>query len=108
MSAESILCCARELGIRLELVGDKVRCYAGSVPPDFVDQLRRHKADVMEYLRHRQSHCQVCLCDGFAFDVDVTCSVCGGHVCVNCGGCLRASYLWRHVEGETLGSEYLR
>ena len=52
MKAETILQRARELGITLSLAGDRIR-YApkSATPQHFVELLRTHKADLMEYLR---------------------------------------------------------
>ena len=39
------------LGVKLEVVGDKVRLFPGSlVPPDILEELRQHKSEIIEHL----------------------------------------------------------
>ena len=39
------------LGVKLEVVGDKVRLIPGSlVPPDVLEELRQHKSEIIEHL----------------------------------------------------------
>ena len=52
MNAEGIVERAHALGISLSVAGDRVRYAPKSVaPPDFVETLREHKAEVLTYLR---------------------------------------------------------
>ncbi len=59
MNAEAIAQRARELGVTLTVAGDRIR-YApkSATPPDFVDALREHKAEVLQVLRDREKHCR--------------------------------------------------
>jgi hypothetical protein len=52
MNAEAIVQRARELGITLIVVGDRIRYTPKSITPDdLVEELREHKPEVMSYLR---------------------------------------------------------
>ena len=52
MGAKAILDQANELGITLRAVDDHIRYRPkASAPPEFVEALRQHKADVLGYLR---------------------------------------------------------
>lgn len=54
MSAETVVQHAQELGITLTLNGDKIQMRPGSAAsPDFVDELRRNKDEVLDYLRQQ-------------------------------------------------------
>lgn len=52
MNAEAIVQLAHELSITLSLAGDRIR-YApkSATPPNLVEMLRQHKAELIEYLR---------------------------------------------------------
>jgi hypothetical protein len=51
MTAEAILRRALELGIRLEVAGDRIRYAPKSIAPeDFVASLREHKPEILRYL----------------------------------------------------------
>lgn len=54
MNAESILQKTHKLGIKLVLAGDRIR-YAPKLktPPDLVEELRRHKADIISHLQRQ-------------------------------------------------------
>ncbi len=54
MDAENIIQRTRKLGITLALVGDRIR-YAPrqKAPPELVDDLRRHKADIISHLQRQ-------------------------------------------------------
>jgi len=54
MDAENIIQRTRKLGITLALVGDRIR-YAPrqKAPPELVEELRRHKADLVSHLQHQ-------------------------------------------------------
>ena len=55
MSVESILRRADELGIALKVAGERIQYRPKSVaPPDFVEELRRHKPEVVEHLRQAE------------------------------------------------------
>ena len=60
VNAEHIVQRAHLLGISLSVAGDKIR-YApkSSTPPDFVDTLREHKAEVLAYLREPSFQCWI-------------------------------------------------
>ena len=60
MNAEAIAQRARELGVTLTAAGDKIR-YApkSATPPAFVDALRKHKAEVLAYLREPSFQCWI-------------------------------------------------
>ena len=103
MSAEAVLCHARELGITLTLVGDKVRYSPRAVPAGFVEELRQHKQRVIEYLKSRSNHCHACVCDPWCARDDAACHVCHGPLCVDCGDCLNASAVWRKAQGLIVG-----
>jgi tubulysin polyketide synthase-like protein len=50
-TAELVLSRLRRLGVTLTPVGDKIRCRPGSVvPPDLLDDLRRHKPEILKHL----------------------------------------------------------
>lgn len=54
MGAPEVLHRLETLGITLEMAGDKLRFWPASrVPPDLVEELRKHKAAVLARLRHR-------------------------------------------------------
>jgi len=43
------------LGVKLEVVGDKVRLIPGSlVPPDILEELRQHKSEIIEHLTSKR------------------------------------------------------
>lgn len=55
MSAEMVLDRAADLGITLTVKGDRIRyCPKSVAPADFVEELRRHKPEIMEQLRQQK------------------------------------------------------
>ena len=56
MDAKAIVQEAQRRGIKLRVVGDKIRfAPKAQTPPEFVEQLRQYKAQVMALLRNRQT-----------------------------------------------------
>ena len=41
---------AHELGLRLEPAGDRLNVFGGYCPPDFAEELRQHKAELLAWL----------------------------------------------------------
>ena len=97
MSAESVLTQAHELGITLTLNGDKIRYSPKTVPPEFLSELKLYKAQVIQRLQQRVC-CRGCLCDNYERTQAPRCPACFGDTCANCGGCIRASLMWREPE----------
>ncbi len=97
MTVESVLTRARELGITLTLNGDRIRYSPKSVPPDFLDELRQYKAQVIERLQ-RTRCCRACVCDAYDRRTEPNCPACQSNTCATCEGCIRASLLWRESE----------
>lgn len=55
MGAEAVLDRARELGVALRLLdGARLECRSSSpIPSDLLEELRLHKAEVLDYLRQK-------------------------------------------------------
>ena len=84
VNAQSLLTRAQKMGISLRIVGEQIRYRPrASTPPEFVEELKNHKAEVMELLTEPEalgtdveSHeplgvwpdtgtCKACLCETF-------------------------------------------
>jgi hypothetical protein len=79
MSAAFAIVDARAVGVGLEVVGEKLVVTASSPPPRAVlDQLRRHKAEVIQLLRAERRAIVVWTNDHFKSWPFGQCARCGG------------------------------
>jgi len=46
--------------------------------------------------------CHACRCDGYISRLGISCPSCQGNTCITCGGCLRASLVWRRAQVDSL------
>ena len=77
------------------------------IPSDLLDLVREHKGSILARLTGPRLHhqpttkepicCRARVCDD-ANGGGAPCGACNGRSCGDCGGCLRASQLWRETE----------
>ena len=98
MGATAILEHLADLGISVTMHRDALVLRPGSkVPEPLVAELKEHKGAIIERLRHQPRRCLPCLCDDLEGG-GASCPACKGRKSRDCGGCLRASMLWREAE----------
>ena len=93
---------AESLGATLGLTNGSIRVVAPAPLPDtLMSTLKAHKPEVIEHLQRQEKSTRhlACLCDIYTIRLRESCSACQGAVC-GCGGCLRASRLWRYADRE--------
>ncbi len=99
---------ARTAGLRVSATGDKIVIQGPRSADALARELLAHKSAIFEHLRRQPNaevrrYCRACICDD-AIGGGASCAACKGRTCRDCGGCLRASMLWREAE---LYSKYL-
>ena len=127
MNASAVVSQLHDMGVAVTVPTDKVRLQPGSrVPPEILEFLREHKADVITLLSSQPSieisaepcsvcrsrltrggvcagrcanpECVPCLCDVYHIRLDSDCPACHAPLCVMCEGCQRAARIWREAE----------
>jgi hypothetical protein len=106
MSATAVLERLESLGVIVTVDGEALELEpASKVPVDLVTEVHENLPEIIERLQrqlvppstHERLRCRACTCNDAIGGGD-HCPACKGRGCRDCGGCLRASMLWRETE----------